>query len=47
MGYGKKALKFGHFLRKKTGKKMVLGVVFLLQVYYNVVNSGVKWIVLE
>lgn len=38
-----KALKYQGFSMKKTEGKSSFGVVFLFQVYYNVVNSGVKW----
>lgn len=39
-----KTLKNRHFRKKKRRKKRVLGVVFLLRLYYNVVSSGEKWL---
>ncbi len=31
------------FLKKRKEKNICSGVVFLLQLYYNVVRSGIKW----
>ena len=42
--YVKKTLKNRHFLKKKRRKKQVVGLVFLLRLYYNVVSSGEKWL---
>lgn len=39
-----KTLKNRHFLKKKRRKKQVVGLVFLLRLYYNVVSSGEKWL---
>lgn len=39
-----KTLKNRHFRKKKRRKKQVLGVVFSLRLYYNVVSSGEKWL---
>lgn len=43
-GICEKTLKNRHFLKKKRRKKQVVGLVFLLRLYYNVVSSGEKWL---